>query len=157
MDFEKEQQLIAKIKNYISENLTLSKLEDQELEEKIEEIVQEMLKGQYCSIEQRFSIVQQVYSSIRGFGLLDTIMNDDTITEVMINGADNIFIEQRGRLFKLDKRFESQRKLEDIIQRIVGMAGREVNQANPICDTRLPDGSRFQAMRSPSAGFRASR
>lgn len=98
----------------------------------------------YCSIEQRVSIVEQVYSSIRGFGLLDSIIKDDTITEVMINGPENVFIEQNGRLFKLDKQFESQRKLEDIIQRIVGLAGREVNQANPICDTRLPDGSPCQ-------------
>lgn len=56
-----------------------------------------------------------------------------------------------GRLFKLDKQFESQRKLEDIIQRIVGLAGREVNQANPICDTRLPDGSRVNVVLPPIA------
>ena len=97
------------------------------------------------------SIVQQVYSSIRGFGLLDSILTDDTITEVMINGPENIFIEQNGRLFKLDKQFESQRRLEDIIQRIVGLAGREVNQANPICDTRLPDGSRVNVVLPPIA------
>ena len=105
----------------------------------------------YCSIEQRVSIVQQVYSSIRGFGLLDSIISDDTITEVMINGPDNVFIEQNGRLFKMDKHFESQRKLEDVIQRIVGLAGREVNQANPICDTRLPDGSRVNVVLPPIA------
>lgn len=97
------------------------------------------------------SIVQQVYSSIRGLGLLDTIMTDDTITEVMINGPENIFIEKNGRLRKLDKCFESQRKLEDVIQRVVGMAGREVNQANPICDTRLPDGSRVNVVLPPIA------
>ena len=90
-------------------------------------------------------------SSIRGFGLLDSIIKDDTITEVMINGPENVFIEQNGRLFKLDKQFESQRKLEDIIQRIVGLAGREVNQANPICDTRLPDGSRVNVVLPPIA------
>ena len=92
-----------------------------------------------------------MYSSIRGFGLLDSIIKDDTITEVMINGPENVFIEQNGRLFKLDKQFESQRKLEDIIQRIVGLAGREVNQANPICDTRLPDGSRVNVVLPPIA------
>ena len=151
MDFEQEQQLIAEIKKYISENLPLSKMEDAELEEKIEEIVQQKVSGFYCSIEQRVSIVQQVYSSIRGFGLLDSIISDDTITEVMINGPENVFIEQNGRLFKMDKQFESQRRLEDIIQRIVGLAGREVNQANPICDTRLPDGSRVNVVLPPIA------
>lgn len=151
MDYNQEQQFITEIKKYVTENLPLSKMEDEELEEKIEEIVLQKLRNQYCSIEQRISIVQQVYSSIRGFGLLDSIISDDTITEVMINGPQNVFIEQNGRLFKLDKQFESQRRLEDIIQRIVGLAGREVNQANPICDTRLPDGSRVNVVLPPIA------
>lgn len=151
MDHEQEQQLIAEIKRYVTEHLPLSKMSDEELEEKIEEIVAQRIGTRYCSIEQRLNIIQQVYSSIRGFGLLDSIMNDDTITEVMINGPDNIFIEQNGRLFKLDQQFESQRRLEDIIQRIVGQAGREVNQANPICDTRLPDGSRVNVVLPPIA------
>jgi len=151
MDFEAEQQLVAELKKYVTENLPLSKMGDEELEEKIEEVVIQRLRNQYCSIDQRVSIVQQIYSSIRGFGLLDSIINDDTITEVMINGPENVFIEQNGRLFKLDKQFESQRRLEDIIQRIVGLAGREVNQANPICDTRLPDGSRVNVVLPPIA------
>lgn len=151
MVFEKEQQIVAEIKQYITENLPLSKLSDDELQEKVEAITMEKLSGQYISIEQQVSIVEQVYSSIRGFGLLDSIISDDTITEVMINGPQNIFIEQNGRLFKLDKEFESQRRLEDIIQRIVGLAGREVNQANPICDTRLPDGSRVNVVLPPIA------
>ena len=113
MDFEQEQRVVAEIKRYVSENLPLSKMEDAELEERIEEIVYQKLQGVYCSIDQRVSIVQQVYSSIRGFGLLDSIISDDTITEVMINGPENVFIEQNGRLFKLDKQFESQRRLED--------------------------------------------
>ena len=149
MDFEREQQVVAEIKKYIAENLPLSKLSDEELEVKVEEITEEMLQGQYVSIKQKVSIVEQVYSSIRGFGLLDSIISDDTITEVMINGPENVFIEQNGRLFKLDKQFESQRRLEDVIQRIVGLAGREVNQANPICDTRLPDGSRVNVVLPP--------
>lgn len=151
MDFEQEQQLVAQIKRIVTENLPLSKMSDEELEEKVEEIVAQRIGAQYCSIEQRLSIIQQVYSSIRGFGLLDSIMNDDSITEVMINGPENVFIEQNGRLMKLDKQFESQRKLEDIIQRIVGLAGREVNQANPICDTRLPEGSRVNVVLPPIA------
>lgn len=151
MDFAQEQQFVADIKRYVSENLSLSQINDDELEEKIEEIVLSRIGDMYCSIEQRVSIVQQVYSSIRGFGLLDSIISDDTITEVMINGPDNVFIEQNGRLFKMDKHFESQRKFEDVIQRIVGLAGREVNQANPICDTRLPDGSRVNVVLPPIA------
>ena len=151
MDYEQEQELVSETKRFVTENLPLSKMSDEELEEKVEEIVNQRIGSRYCSIEQRLSIIQQVYSSIRGFGLLDSIMNDDTITEVMINGPENVFIEQNGRLFKLDKHFESQRRLEDVIQRIVGLAGREVNQANPICDTRLPDGSRVNVVLPPIA------
>lgn len=151
MDFEQEQQLVAELKKYVTENFPLSKMEDDELEARVEEIVLQRIGNLYCSIDQRVSIVEQIYSSIRGFGLLDTIIKDDSITEVMINGPENIFIEQNGHLFQLDKQFESQRRLEDIIQRIVGLAGREVNQANPICDTRLPDGSRVNVVLPPIA------
>lgn len=151
MTFDAEQQFIADVKKYISENFPLSKLSDDDLQDKIEEICDQRMQGQYVSIEQHVSIVEQIYSSIRGFGLLDTIIKDDTITEVMINGPDDIFIEQNGRLIKLEKQFESERRLEDIIQRIVGLAGREVNQANPICDTRLPDGSRVNVVLPPIA------
>ena len=151
MDFEQEQQLVAELKRIVTETMSLKNISDEELESSVEALVFQQLGDRYCSIEQRVSIVEQVYSSIRGFGLLDSIIKDDTITEVMINGPENIFIEQKGRLFKLDKQFESQRKLEDVIQRIVGLAGREVNQANPICDTRLPDGSRVNVVLPPIA------
>ena len=151
MNEEQEKKFISEVKELVTENLPLNKMSDEELQEKIEEIVARKMENMYCSINQRVSVVQQVYSSIRGFGLLDSIISDDTITEVMINGPDNIFIEQNGRLFRLDKHFESQRRLEDIIQRIVGLAGREVNQANPICDTRLPDGSRVNVVLPPIA------
>lgn len=151
MELNQEQQMVEELHRYVTGNLPLSRMSDEELEEKIEELVRDRTQGLYCSIDQKVSIVQQVYSSIRGFGLLDSIIKDDTITEVMINGPEHIFIEQNGRLFKLNKRFESQRRLEDIIQRIVGLAGREVNQANPICDTRLPDGSRVNVVLPPIA------
>ncbi len=151
MDLEYEEKLVTQIRRYVTENLPLSKMSDEELEDKIEALVIQQIGNNYCSIEQRVSIVRQIYSAIRGFGLLDTIISDDSITEVMINGPENIFIEQNGRLSKLDKQFESQKRLEDIIQRIVGQAGREVNQANPICDTRLPDGSRVNVVLPPIA------
>lgn len=151
MELNQEQQMVEELHRYVTGNLPLSKMSDEELEDKIETLVQDRTRELYCSIDQKVSIVQQIFSSIRGFGLLDSILKDDTITEVMINGPDHIFIEQNGRLFKLNKRFESQRRLEDIIQRIVGLAGREVNQANPICDTRLPDGSRVNVVLPPIA------
>lgn len=151
MDLTKYEELVKDIKAHITDNLPLSKLDDSELEAEIEKIVQQRTAKQYMPIETKIDIAKQVYSSIRGFGLLDTIIADDTITEVMINGADKIFIEKNGRLTKLNAKFESERRLEDIIQRIVGLAGREVNQANPIVDTRLPDGSRVNVVLPPIA------
>ncbi len=151
MDVTQEDMLVKEIRQYVAENLPLSDLSDEELEQKVEEILMRKTQGQYVPIEQKVLIVQKVYSSIRGLGLLDTIINDDNITEVMINGPNNVFIEKSGKLTKLEQTFEDERRLEDIVQRIVGLAGREVNQANPIVDTRLPDGSRVNVVLPPIA------
>lgn len=151
MDRNKKENLIIEIKDYVSNNFTLAKLLDDELREKIEDVLQNRSQGKYLTISDRVDIVNQVYSSFRGFGLLDSIIADDSITEIMINGPDNIFIEKDGRLHKLNEKFESQENLQNIIQRIVGLAGREVNQSNPICDTRLPDKSRVNVVLPPLA------
>lgn len=151
MQEDVQKKIVNDVRQYITDNLPLNKLTDEELEERVEELVSDKLQNIYCTIEERIEIARQIYSSIRGFGLLDSIISDDSITEVMINGADNIFIEKDGRVEKINRQFESQRRLEDVIQRIVGLAGREVNQANPICDTRLPDGSRVNVVLPPIA------
>lgn len=145
------QSFVKDTKLYIYDNFNLNAMTDAELEEAVEALVEQQLKDVYVPIEQWALIVQQVYSSIRGFGILDSIMADDDITEVMINGPDNIFIEKKGKLIKLDQVFENERRLEDVVQKIVGLAGREVNQANPIVDTRLPDGSRVNVVLPPIA------
>lgn len=102
-------------------------------------------------MDTRVSIINQVHGSFRGLGILDSILKDDSITEVMINGPENIFIEQNGRLSKLDKTFESEEQLQDIVRKIVGQVGREVNTAKPICDAHLPDGSRVNVVLKPIA------
>lgn len=145
------EQFIKETKLYIYDNFNLNAMTDTELEQAVEELVNQQLKGIYVPIQQWTMIVQQVYSSIRGFGILDSIMADDEITEIMINGPEKIFIEKKGRLTKLNQTFENERRLEDIVQKIVGLAGREVNQANPIVDTRLPDGSRVNVVLPPVA------
>lgn len=151
MTEEYKKQLIIEIRKYALDNFPMAQLSDEELQMKIEDYTDSVIGNEYVSIEQRVDITDQVFSSIRGFGLLDSIMNDETITEVMINGPDNIFIERGGRVIRLDEHFEDEKKLQDIIQRIVGRAGREVNQANPIVDTRLPDGSRVNVVLPPIA------
>ena len=151
MKEEELQQFVKDTKLYIYDNFNLNAMTDAELEEAVDALVNQQLQGLYVPIEQWALIVKQVYSAIRGFGLLDAIMADDDITEVMINGPEDIFIEKKGCLQKLDQSFESESRLEDIVQKIVGLAGREVNQANPIVDTRLPDGSRVNVVLPPIA------
>lgn len=151
MSSEELKNIITELRNIAINNLNLSEMSDDELQEKIEEVFYNRYKDAKLSVTEKVDIVEQVYSSIRGFGLLDLIIKDDDITEVMINGIDEIFIEKKGHLMKLEESFDSERQLEDIIQRIVGLAGREVNQANPIVDTRLPDGSRVNVVLPPIA------
>jgi len=151
MSEEEKKEFLYEAKQYIVAYLDLSRLSDTDLESKIEEIVESQLEGRYITIEERVNIVYELFSSIRGLGLLDIIIKDDDITEVMINSPDEIFIERAGKVERLNQKFESQRRLEDIIQKIVGKAGREVNQANPIVDTRLPDGSRVNVVLPPVA------
>ncbi len=100
-------------------------------------------------VGERISVASGIFSSMRGYDVLDDIMRDPSVTEIMVNGHSLIFIERGGRVEKLPVSFESEKKLEDVIQRIVGQAGREVNRANPIVDTRLPDGSRVSVVLPP--------
>lgn len=150
MSGEELEKLADSIHYYVTDNFPLAQMDDAQLEEQIRQLVNQRCASLgFVSVEERVSVCEQVFSAIRGFGILDTIMKDDNITEVMINGPSHIFIEKRGKLERLDKEFENERRLEDIVQKIVGMAGREVNQANPIVDTRLPDGSRVNVVLPP--------
>ena len=151
MDDLERKTFLYKSREYISKYFDLSRLKDDELYIKLEKLVSEQLGEVYVPIQERVNLTDELYSSIRGLGLLDMIIKDDDITEVMINGTDEIFIEKSGKIQRLNQSFDSQRKLEDIIQRIVGRAGREVNQSNPIVDTRLPDGSRVSVVLPPVA------
>lgn len=146
---EKMQKAREEIRRIILENINLTKVTDQELEDCIYDEVNKYYADTFISIGDKAVLADAVYSSIRGLGILDGIINDDDVTEVMINGANHIFIEKKGKITKLSEGFENEEKLQDIIQRIVAQAGREVNQANPIVDTRLPDGSRVNVVLPP--------
>lgn len=146
---ERKLQITKKLKKKIFEKYNLNEMNDEQLEQSIEHIVADEVKEEYITIEERVDLTERIFNSIRGLGLLDSIIKDDQITEVMINGPDDIFIEKCGKLYKLEQKFDDERQLEDIVQKIVGTAGREVNQANPIVDTRLPDGSRVNVVLPP--------
>ncbi len=138
-----------KVRDAVMSNSNFAELSDGKLDERIVGEVERMFFDKRLTVGEKAELVDQVFSSIRGFGLLDSIIKDDDITEVMINGANDIFIEKSGKLMKLDDHFESEQKLVDIIRKIVGLAGREVSEANPIVDTRLPDGSRVNVVLPP--------
>ena len=141
--------LIQEIHNLVIEKGNITLLSDEQLLEVISETVIERMAGEHCSISQQAELTNRVYSSFRGLGLLDSIMEDKSITEIMINGMNDIYIEKSGRLQHTDYKFNSEKELDDLIQKIVRDAGREVNQANPIVDTRLYDGSRVNIVLPP--------
>lgn len=149
MTREEKSKIVEEIRKKILEATNFAVMSETDLEDTILQMLDEMFQDVYIPIEEKADITDQVYSAIRGLGILDSIIHDDTITEVMINGPDHVFIEQNGRVRRISDTFENEQKLEDIIQRVVGMAGREVNQANPIVDTRLPDGSRVNVVLPP--------
>lgn len=140
---------VEQIRKEVLEKANFTEMSDEELDIWIRKETDRLLSAEQLTIGEKAELVDQVFSSIRGFGLLDSIMKDDDITEVMINGPNEIFIEKSGRLKKLDEQFENEDKLVDIIRKIVGMAGREVSEANPIVDTRLPNGSRVNVVMPP--------
>lgn len=148
-DFESVRNLIPQLRDHLINHYDLNNISDDDLSDEIERLVNDYASGVRLTISQRASLIDQVYSSIRGLGILDSIMDDPNITEVMVNGPENVFVERNGRVERIPETFESERKLEDIIQRIVARAGREVNQANPIVDTRLADGSRVNVVLPP--------
>lgn len=96
-------------------------------------------------------IVDEVFQSIRQLGVLSQIFDDTDITEVMINGYNQIFVERRGKVIPLESAFESKQELEIVIQKVVADAGREVSESTPIVDTRLADGSRVNVVMPPIA------
>lgn len=149
MDEERKSGIVKRLKKRIFDKYDLNRVDNDDLEEVIKQLIIEEIRDEYITIEERIDITERIFDSIRGLGILDSIMKDEKITEVMINGPNDIFVEKTGALYKLEQTFDDERQLEDIIQKIVGKAGREVNQANPIVDTRLPDGSRVNVVLPP--------
>ncbi len=126
-------------------------INDEEIKEIITEVVFNYSKNNYLSLEEKRRIIEFVFNSMRRLDILQPIIEDRSITEIMINGPDNIFIERYGRISKADIRFESKEKLEDVIQSVVSNVNRIVNEASPIVDARLKDGSRVNVVLAPIA------
>lgn len=124
---------------------------EEELWEKIDEQI--VLKAKECAItvEQRIKLRRELFSSLRQLDLLQELVDDPSITEIMVNGVQNIFIEQKGRICQWDSHFDSEQTLQDVIQQIVARCNRVVNEASPIVDARLENGSRVNIVLNPIA------
>ncbi|HHV98922.1 MAG TPA: CpaF family protein [Clostridiaceae bacterium] len=144
--------LISEIKQTVNNNLDLNKdLSDEEIKDAITQAVFERSEKNYLSIAEKQDIITAVFNSMRRLDVLQPLVDDKSITEIMINGPDIIFIEKDGKVFKTDVRFENRQKLENVIQSIVSKVNRTVNEASPIVDARLKDGSRVNVVLPPVA------
>lgn len=126
-------------------------MEETEVKQLIGESLAEYGKEYYLSLKEKERLGKELFYAIRKLDILQEILEDTEITEIMINGPDNIFIEKSGRLFPWENHFSSREKLEDIIQQITAKCNRAVNEANPIADARLEDGSRVNVVLAPVA------
>lgn len=124
---------------------------EEELWEKIDEQI--VLKAKECAItvEQRMKLRRELFSSLRQLDVLQELVDDPTITEIMVNGVQNIFVEKAGRICQWDSHFDSEQTLQDVIQQIVARCNRVVNEASPIVDARLENGSRVNIVLNPIA------
>lgn len=113
---------------------------DEEVEDTIDEVLLEQDQMIILPVEVRRRLRQELFDSLRRLDILQMFMEDSSVTEIMINGKDHIFIEQGGKLRELDVGFDSAEKLQDVIQQIVAGCNRVVNEASPIVDARLPNG-----------------
>lgn len=144
------QELIGVLRERLLEQIDLSReVEDEEILCMIEAEVQRQSRKQAMTLPERSMLRQAVFNSMRKLDVLQELLDDEEITEVMVNGSRSIFYEKRGRLYQWEKQFSSREKLADTIQQIVGMNNRMVNDSSPIVDTRLKDGSRVNIVLSP--------
>lgn len=145
-------ELRQRMKEEIYKKIDLSReVPDEEIEDIIDECILQKTRSIYISLEEKRRLKQELFYSIRKLDLLQELVDDSNITEIMVNGTENIFVERKGRLFCWEYRFESKEKLLDVIQQIVAKSNRVVNEASPIVDARLENGSRVNVVLSPVA------
>lgn len=141
---------IQELRDQILGQVDLSKEpDDREISNLVAETCSHFAKGKLLNLTEQEELRQYLFHSLRKLDVLQELLDDPEITEIMVNGADHIFYEKKGRLFASDRKFTSKEKLNDVIQQIAAGNNRMVNEASPIVDTRLPDGSRVNVVLSP--------
>ena len=126
-------------------------MEDEELTQLIYRVLQEVSAQEYLSLAEKTFLGRELFNAFRKLNILQEFLEDEDITEIMINGTQNIFFEKDGRIYQSDKRFVSREKLEDVVQQIAAGSNRLVKEASPIVDARLLDGSRVNIVLPPIA------
>ena len=124
---------------------------EEELQDIIQDVLEEAGKEEYIPLGDKIRISRELFNSFRRLDILQDLIEDDSITEIMVNGTEEIFYEKGGRIFRSDRHFISEERLNDVIQQIVGEANRYVNEMSPIVDARLGDGSRVNVVLKPVA------
>ncbi len=124
---------------------------EDELQEIIRHVIDEEGKKEFLSLGEKIRISRELFNAFRRLDILQDLIEDDEITEIMVNGTENIFYEKGGRIYQTDRHFISEERLGDVIQQIVGEANRYVNETSPIVDARLKDGSRVNVVLKPVA------
>ena len=124
---------------------------DEELLRRIEEKIGEVSGQEYMRLDEKKTLRHEVFNSLRRMDVLQDILEDESVTEIMVNGKDRIFIEREGKMTETGLRFEGQARLEDIAQQIASSGNRIVNESHPILDARLADGSRVNIVVPPVA------
>ncbi|NLL75852.1 MAG: CpaF family protein [Clostridiales bacterium] len=148
----KQDEIKKKLKTLIFEKIDFSReLPDEEIKDIIDKLIIEESKRQRIDLEERKRLRQELFYSIRKLDILQELVDDTSVTEIMINGPSEIFIEKNGRVSRYEMKFESAQKLEDVIQQMVAECNRTVNEAAPIVDARLGNGSRVNIVLSPVA------
>ena len=124
---------------------------DQGVMENIDSLIGDYCRTTYMPISRREALRRELFSSVRKMDVLEELLEDDTITEIMVNRWDKIFIEKDGKIFPLDKTFSSPEKLDDVIQQMASRCNRVINTLQPIVDARLKNGERINAVIAPVA------
>ena len=136
----------------LMEKLDLAReLTDEEILEEIDTLILERMRDSCLSLKEKVQLRQELFHSVRKLDVLQELIEDETVTEIMVNGPDAIFVERAGKLSRWEKTFTSGEKLEDVIQQIVGKCNRVVNESMPIVDARLENGARVNAVVRPVA------
>lgn len=147
-----EAELKRQLRSRVQERMSYVKdISDEEVEAAIDEILLDCAELLTYPVEARRRLRKELFDSLRRLDVLQLFVEDASVTEIMINGKDNIFVEREGGLKKLDVCFESTERLLDVIQQIVAGCNRVVNEASPIVDARLPDGARVNIVMNPIA------